>query len=190
MTFKRHHKTIPDKGLRATALSLIDEARCRRAGAAQAGPLEKADFVPGLEARIISAAWTLRRLPDREAGFLRLRGALWPETAAGPGTYAAEGLTTVAARRRVRITGAEIDNMQPSLDLLRLLPDAQDRRLLFWAAWHQDGEKSMRIPWAKVRRSLWGNQAGSLSRWTLKRRYAESLDWLAALIMLQQIDTI
>lgn len=183
-------KQFEGRALKATALDLIDEARCRRAGAGLAGKLERDHIAPGVEDRLISAAWTLRRLPDREAGFLKLRGAFWPETAAEPGTYAPESLTSFTARRRVRVSAQEIDRMQPSLDLLLLLPDADDRRLLFWAAWHQDGEKSARIPWAKVRRSLADGSGAGLSRWTMKRRYQEGLMWLASLVLLQAADTI
>ena len=144
---------------------------------------DKTMLMPVIEARLISAAWTLRRLPDRERGFLRLRGALWPEMAADSGGgHAEDGMTTFQARRQVRITAAEIDAMQPTLDLLLLLPDLEDRKLLFWAAWHQDGETMARIPWAKVRRSLGIN----LSRWTLKRRYEAGQAWLEALVLLQQ----
>ena len=72
--------------------------------------------------------------------------------------------------------------MQPALDLLTLLPDILDRQILFWTAWHQDGEVQARVPWAKVRRSL----GVSASRWTLKRRYEAGLQWLGALVALQR----
>ncbi|WP_417464562.1 hypothetical protein [Kordiimonas sp.] len=145
-------------------------------------------LIPVVEARMVSAAWTLRRLPDRERGFLRARQSYWPETMADGGTYAGAGLTSFQARFRARIRAEEIDAMQPTLDLLLLLPDREDREILFFGAWHQDGELGGRIPWAKVRRSLPAGKAGNtgnLSRWTLKRRYAGALSWLAALIALQ-----
>jgi hypothetical protein len=71
--------------------------------------------------------------------------------------------------------------MQPALDLLQLLPDPADRKLLFWASWHQDGEVQVKLPWAKVRRSLDSGQ----SRWTMKRRYDNGLRWLASIILAQ-----
>lgn len=185
MKTRPHHlkPAIAQRSLRAAALEVYEEAVCACAGASAsvvAAP-KREDISPRLEMRFVSACWTLRRLPDREAGFLRMRGALWPEAAAEPSTYARESLTSFQARRRVRITSIEIDQMQPTLDLLLLLPDIEDRRLLFWAAWHQDGERSARIPWAKVRRSL----DVSWSRWTLKRRYEAALLWLAGLVELQ-----
>lgn len=165
--------------LRDTARHLLERATCRRAGAGLLGKPIAEDIVPHIEQDMVSATWTLRRLPDREAGFLRLRGALWPETASDAGSYAPDPLTSFQAKRRVRITAQEIDRMQPTLDLLLLLPDLEDRRMLFWACWHQNGEVSARIPWAKVRTSLGTSQ----SRWTLKRRYVEALGWLGRLVL-------
>jgi len=141
---------------------------------------DKAALVPLVEARLIAATWTLRRLPDRERGFQRMRGSLWPEMQADGATYAAEGLTNFQARLRARPTAAEIDAMQPTLDLLLLLPDVEDRRIVYFACHHQDGEAGGRIPWARVRRASGLN----LSRWTFKRRYEAALRWLASLIFL------
>lgn len=134
-----------------------------------------------VEERIVSATWTLRRLPNRERGYLKMRGMLWPDTPAQAGDYAPADMTAMQARRAARIAPEEIDRMQPSLDLLQLLPDVSDRKLLFWAAWHQDGELQAKIPWAKVRRSM----DCTLSRWTLKRRYDNGLRWLASIILAQ-----
>lgn len=173
-----------DRALLSTARSLIEEAACARVGSGLVGRPTAHDIQPRLEARLVAACWTLRRLPDREAGFLRLRGSLWPETAPDSGSYADSGLTTIAARRQARPSALEIDQMQPTLDFLLLLPDIDDRRHLFWACWHQDGEWGGRIPWAKVRRSL-GQAHGGASRWTLKRRYGNALNWLSRLIEIQ-----
>lgn len=143
--------------------------------------ITKEVLMPRVEARLVNAAWVLRRLPDKEKGFLHMRTMLWPESLAEPGAYPVLDMSNFEARRRVRISAAEIDNMQPALDLLQLLPDVTDRQLLFWACWHQEGEVQARVPWVKVRRSMGAN----LSRWTLKRRYEGALLWLAALIALQ-----
>ena len=151
-----------------------------------AGEKTQALIAERVESRLIAAAWTLRRMPDREQSFLKMRGALWPEMTAEPGQYPRERISSFEARRRVRISAREIDEMQPALDLLLLLPDLTDRQILFWAAWHQDGEKQSRIAWAKVRRSVMAADEKSYSRWTLKRRYQAGLMWLAALILLQK----
>ena len=142
---------------------------------------DKAALVPVLEVRLVAATWTLRRLPDRERAFGRMRGSLWPEMLPDGGTYAHTGLTSFQARMRARPTAHEIDAMQPTLDLLLLLPDVEDRRIVFFACHFQDGETGGRIPWAKVRRATGLN----LSRWTFKRRFEAALRWLAALIFLQ-----
>lgn len=143
---------------------------------------EQARVRDRIEHRLVSAAWTLRRLPDRERGFLTMRTMLWPDTASAPGTYARSGMTALQARRSMRIEPADIDAMQPTLDLLLLLPDVLDRQILFWAAWHQDGEPQAKLPWAKIRRSL----GVDLSRWSLKRRNDAGLAWLARLVLLQK----
>ncbi len=135
-----------------------------------------------VEGRLVGATWTLRRMPDREKGFLHMRTMMWPDAAAKAGTYAPQDMTALQARRGVRLTPLEIDQMQPALDLLQLLPDPADRKLLFWASWHQDGELQVKIPWAKVRRSM----DSSLSRWTMKRRYDNGLRWLASIILVQE----
>ncbi len=176
---------MQERDLRKTARSL-QEAAGKPASTVAQGPKPvkaepEAALAALIETRMVNAAWVLRRLPDREKGFLRMRGALWPETLAEPGTYPRAAMSAFEARRRVRISAAEIDQMQPTLDLLLLLPDITDRQIVFWAAWHQEGETGNRISWVKVRRSL----GLTLSRWTLKRRYEASLMWLAALVALQ-----
>lgn len=138
-------------------------------------------LIERVEGRLVSACWTLRRMPDREKGFLHMRTMMWPDSAAEAGTYAPPDMTALQARRSVRLTPQEIDQMQPALDLLQLLPDPVDRKLLFWASWHQDGEVQVKIPWAKVRRSMDSTQ----SRWTMKRRYGNGLRWLASIILAQ-----
>lgn len=180
-------KLAPKSGPENDRRALADTARqiARTAAPAGGGRPTKEMLIPVVEARLVCAAWTLRRLPDRERGFLRSRGSYWPDTMADGGTYAGAGLTSFQARFRARIQADEIDAMQPTLDLLLLLPDREDREILFFGAWHQDGETGGRIPWAKVRRSLSGKKNGNLSRWTLKRRYSSALSWLAALIALQ-----
>lgn len=139
-------------------------------------------LVQRVEERLVAAAWTLRRMPDREKGFLHMRTMMWPDTAADAGTYAPPSMSALQARLNVRLSPQEIDQMQPALDLLQLLPDPADRKLLFWASWHQDGEVQTKLPWAKVRRSLDTAQ----SRWTMKRRYENGLRWLANIIVAQE----
>ena len=139
-------------------------------------------LVQRVEERLVGATWTLRRMPDRERSFLHMRTMMWPDTAAEAGTYAPPAMTALQARRNIRLSPQEIDQMQPALDLLQLLPDPADRKLLFWACWHQDGEVQVKVPWAKARRSMDCNQ----SRWTMKRRYGNGLRWLASIILAQQ----
>ncbi|MEX0299658.1 MAG: hypothetical protein AB3N28_11360 [Kordiimonas sp.] len=167
---------IRERDYQATCKEIVDEVTTVGVSTAS-----KEELMPKVEERLVNAAWVLRRLPDREKGFLNMRTMLWPESLAEPGTYPVLDMSSFEARRRVRISPQEIDNMQPALDLLQLLPDTVDRQLLFWACWHQEGEVQARVPWVKVRRSM----GTTMSRWTLKRRYVDALLWLAALIALQ-----
>ena len=173
-----------ERDLKKTAVELCDEsfAHHERLDRPQGEALKKESLAPLVESRLVGATWTLRRMPDREKGFLRMRGSLWPEMQAEPGSYPDANVGYTASRKASRITPREIDQMQPALDLLTLLPDLLDRQILFWTAWHQNGEAQARIPWAKVRRSM----NSSASRWTLKRRYDAGILWLAALVALQR----
>jgi len=164
-----------ERSLQKTAASMIEAVDALTSDNKQQA------LIHVIEKRMVSATWVLRRLPDKERGFLRMKGALWPETTSDASSYPRDSMSVFEARRRVRISAQEIDHMQPSLDLLLLLPDLTDRHIVFWTAWHQDGEVQTRIPWAKVRRSMGVN----LSRWTLKRRYEAALQWLSALVALQ-----
>jgi len=185
-------RRIKERDLKKTAVELCEESQKRRRLVDQTGPnyygqnqrfdSEKESLAPLVEERLVGATWTLRRMPDKERGFMHMRGTLWPDMLPEPGNYPAQDIGNLAARRRVRISPKEVDQMQPALDLLTLLPDILDRQILFWTAWHQDGEVQTRIPWAKVRLSLGVNT----SRWTLKRRYEAGLLWLGALVALQR----
>lgn len=148
------------------------------------GRLRRADgdaLVSMIETELVTAVWTLRRLPDQENRFLYCRGVLWPEFESSNQATENNIKSTVYVRKKLTIDPRDIDRMQPCLDLLRLLPDLTDRRIVFWGCWHQDGERQARIPWAKIRRSL----REDLSRWTLKRRYEGGLDWLARNVALE-----
>lgn len=130
-----------------------------------------------VERRLVEATWTLRRLPDRESGYIYNSGVFWPDMRKERSDYL-EPVSSVGLRKKSPPTAAEVSRMQPALDLMLLLPCKDDRRLVFFAAYHQDGEPSVRISWSKVRRSLDVNA----SRWTLKRNYDSALMFLAGCI--------
>lgn len=175
---RKNHPQTAHRPATTAAVNLAKEGRPEKGSHEQAVD----QMTQRVEARLVAASWTLRRMPDREKGFLHMRTMMWPDAAAEAGTYAPPDMTALQARRRVRLSPQEIDQMQPALDLLQLLPDPLDRKLLFWACWHQDGEVQVKIPWAKVRRSLDSTQ----TRWTMKRRYNNGLRWLASIILAQQ----
>lgn len=154
------------KRLRDTALRIKHEARKLH------DTPTKGDIAKVLEQEFVLAAWTLRRLPTRDRPPSTL-GAAWQDEEVRDKEY--------NDRYRARISAQEVDHMQPTLDLLLLLPDLGDRQLVFWACHHVKGEVSDRIPWSKVRESM----GGGASRWTLKRHYEGALLLLGAIINLQ-----
>ena len=143
------------------------------------------------------AMWTLRRMPDREMGWLYGSDrAKWPEVRkdyhgdTNPAVPKGTKLQPTKGREidyatqvllKSRPTAAEITAMQPALDMLQLLPDIADKKLLSAVAWHWDGEVGGSIYWDAVRPWLKGRLATAHSR-TLKRHYDRSLDWLAVLV--------
>lgn len=137
------------------------------------------DAMRVLEARLIRATWTLRRLPDKEKGYLASKGpAVVIDGEDDPEQ------TAFDARLRARISRVELDDYQEALDLLLVLPDTADRQLVFWTAWAQEGLAYQRIQWAQVARYIAkysdGNRYAAASRWTLKRNYERSLEFIAA----------
>ena len=179
-----------------TALSATMRDLAQECGIAHRpeNPAQDTDSVSAmLETRLVEATWTLRRLPDREAGFLYSRGVLWPamdipaDTEEEDTKKAKDILTgLIECRKRTGLSPKAIDRMQPMLDCLRLIPDLEDRRIVFWGCWHQDGAVQNRIPWAKVRRSL----GQDMSRWTLKRRYQGGIDWLARILQQHGVPSV
>ncbi len=187
MNFMTKHKAAKhassDRQLNKTCGEILEDTNATE-GNVEAGNLD--GIVARIAERMVAATWTLRRMPDRERSFLNMRGSLWPDMLRERGDYPSESISNFEARRRLRISAKEIDQMQPTLDLLLLLPDQIDRQIVFWTAWHQDGEVQDRVAWMKIRKSLAAaNDGKMLSRWTLKRRYLAALSWLASLVALQ-----
>ena len=127
------------------------------------------------ESNIIEAVWTLRRLPDPDSRWLKGYKSPWPHMAEDRHTAHPIPVSPLRMSLGVRPSRREIDDCQDGLDLLLRLPDIVDRKLMYWAAYHQNGERGRRIPWHLVRRAL----RVTWSRWTLRRRYRNALKWIA-----------
>lgn len=135
-----------------------------------------------IEQQLCAAQWTLRRLTDKEMGWLYgADRAHWPAVRADYHS-ATDDITVLKARLATPPKPHEIDAMQPALDMLQLLPHISDRKLVSAVAWHFDGELGSKIYWDEVRPWLKGRLARSHPR-TLKRHYDRSVDWLAALVV-------
>ncbi len=141
-----------------------------------------------VEAFLVEATWTLRRLPDKERAWVYGSTVMWPAMAPnGFEGYGRGDITSFQQRRRTAPTPKQIDNYQPILDWLQWLPDVTDRRVLFWATWHLGGMARVcereALPWAKVRASM-GVRPGArgYSRWSLKRRHSSSLLFIAKIL--------
>ncbi len=136
-----------------------------------------------VELDMVQAAWTLRRLPDREqAIMMKASAAKWPEMQKDRQQDYSADESVFETRLRARLTSAEIDHMQPTLDVLLKLPDLADRALLFWVAWHQQGETYERLPWGRVRGTLAAAGFGKYAaahRTTLRRNYDAAVGLIA-----------
>ena len=136
--------------------------------------------------RGVKALWTLRRLDEPEKHWLGCKGVSMPQGARDGNIDYVEDLTAYQVRMQSRLTTAEIDDLQPSLDLLLLLPDLDDRKLVFWVGWNFEGEVCNRIYWEKVTRSMaWNSPASKYpcySHKTLKRYYRRSIDLIAQVL--------
>ena len=141
-----------------------------------------------VEAFLVEATWTLRRLPDKERAWLYGSTVMWPATMPGGFEGYGRGVeSSLMQRRRSSPMPKEIDRYQGVLDWLQWLPDVTDRRVIFWACWHLAGiarsKDSDALPWGRVRASM-GIQSGArgYSRWALKRRHASSLLFIAKIL--------
>lgn len=147
---------------------------------------------------LVQAMWTLRRIPDPEMAWLYgADRAKWPDARKDyhgesnpPAPKGAKLQPTkgkeldyaTQALLKQMPTAAEIDAMQPALDMLQLLPDIGDKKLVSAVAWHFDGEAGNYIYWDAVRPWLKGRLVTAHQR-TLKRHYDRALDWLAQLVI-------
>lgn len=154
-----------------------------------------------LETALCQAFWTLRRLPDRELGWIYGSDrAKWPEVRKdyhrdhnppppkGATLQPTNGRDMDYATQvlvKIRPTAAEISAMQPALDMLQLLPDNADKKLVSAVLWHWQGEPGGYIYWAEIRPWLRGRLVTAHRR-TLMRHYERSLDWLAQLVLISK----
>lgn len=91
---------------------------------------------------MIEAAWTLRRMPDREMGLQWVRSAWVAITPESDLACGHESQIKSAFEVAVNIPPANhhIDRMQTILDWLRYIPHYRDRKLVFCAALSRNGE--------------------------------------------------
>lgn len=138
-----------------------------------------------IQHRLVAAQWVLRRMTDREMGWLYgADRAKWP--AVRPDYHGgSDDIAVLKARLASRPTAQEISDMQPALDMLQLLPHISDRKLVAAVAWHFEGDLGSKIYWDEVRPWLRGRLATAHPR-TLKRHYDRSIDWLAELVVIAQ----
>ncbi len=136
-----------------------------------------------VKARIVAAVWTLDRLQHPDSRWLGSSVTSWPDHIRD---YAGNGDPLKRYENdppRIRPSGYEIDEMQPALDLMQLLPQIDDRHLVHYGSLYQYGQVAPRIPWGKVRTSLEKekpkNRYIRLERTTLWRHYNSSAEFIA-----------
>ena len=140
-----------------------------------------------VEAFLVEATWTLRRLPDKEKAWLYGSSVMWPAHAVQGIDGYGRDLSPFMQRLKTSPAPRQIDRYQKILDWLQMLPDTTDRRVVFWACWHLNGEARTSerdpLPWGRVRNSMGvGDGQRGYSRWALKRRHAGSLVLIAAVL--------
>ncbi|WCP71564.1 DUF6362 family protein [Sphingomonas hankookensis] len=126
-----------------------------------------------VEARLVEAVRVSWRLPDREAGWQRVRSA-WPEIMreAAAGDYDARGGDLSSSDVKLRTAAAtrgEVADMEQAFDWLRAVED-DDRRLVALAiGCLARGDKQ--VPWLRLRRPM-GLTHGAEG---LRKRYTRAL---------------
>lgn len=133
-----------------------------------------------VEARIIEAAWTLRRLPDHERRFQGAPRGGSPAYVHTPAeifaaAVANEGQWDQIEVRPARPSSGEIDRWFEALHWLSWL-DRRHAGVLFHAASQRRGESGGRVSWARVSAA----SGVYMSRWTMQRMYSSALADIAA----------
>lgn len=151
---------------------------------AQALPVYEVDAVRrNIEYRLARAYLTLVRLPDSEWAWLKNSDrACWPSYWSGYHDGDDIERTAFETLMKTSPSRQDISDMQPALDLLQLLPDPADRKLVAAVATWFLGEPTDRIYWEPVKARLEGRLAVA-SKWTLKRRYNSAMDTLTICVM-------
>lgn len=140
-----------------------------------------------VEAKLVSAAWTLRKIPDKDDGFFCVKTVVWPAYKISYNPF--YKLSKSHAQGRVGMpTPREIDLYMDILAWLEMLPDLNDRQIVFWAVWHLNGVArqsfSERMPWKKIGASLYPL---SLSRVQLWRRHKAGLTLISQVLSKRKI---
>ncbi|WND02044.1 hypothetical protein QGN29_10845 [Temperatibacter marinus] len=139
-----------------------------------------------VEAFLVEATWTLRCLPDKEQGFLRMRKTIWDTKSSN--LYNNNNTIKKNSYNKASLDPRHIDRYIDILEWLRLLPDPLDRQLVFWGCWHLNGRARLsskeKMPWKRVAFSL---RPVLLSRIQLWRRYKAALSFMRAVLDQQRM---
>lgn len=140
-----------------------------------------------VEAYLVEAAWTLRKLPDPEVGYLKVKTMIWEGVEAESRSIYVPKNRLVS--RKDLPSPKEIDRFMDILGWLEMVPEKLDRKILFWAAWHMHGVARRttreKIKWKNVVKSMYPL---SLSRYQLWRRHRHGLSLIAAVLTQRQFN--
>ncbi|WP_158010623.1 DUF6362 family protein [Tardibacter chloracetimidivorans] len=133
----------------------------------------KGEWTPDAVQEGFIQAWeSLRRMPDREKGWMRSgTSSLWRQVQREWGAYSQDAEDV---RLTLGLRAVEVDQMEEALQWLELLRP-EDRKLV-GAVLPVLAKGYSRIPWGRIkaRRGLEGKPD------TLKKRYRRALDMIAA----------
>lgn len=147
--------------------------------------LSVAKAMLSVERRIVSALWTLARLPnDRGVGFAKQHGvAYFSEYADRVEQGRAAGWMATPPRPSPP-TARAIDEMHEPLEWLRML-DRDVARILSEGALSKRGDMARQVAWGRVKRNM--PELGGLTIRTLQRRYETALRTIVAELTLARL---
>ena len=133
-----------------------------------------------VEDRLIEAWGFLHRLPDREAGWTRLR-SFWPEVQRHTWWGDYPDMETDAPRRLPGLRTAEVDRMEEALDWLRHV-EPRDRKLIALVLRQLQREEDARPSWVDVATD-WRREVGDpVMADALRKRYDRAIMSIAQAI--------
>jgi hypothetical protein len=177
-----HGRAVPKAQAQAVLLDMTHRFRARQEQARAQRQIPRLSAAPdrasvakamlAVEERLVSAFWTIARLPGERIGGNGRCGLDYVTEASDLKGYAdaAGGRWESVAPRPPVPSAKEIDQAKDALEWLLLLEDERLRRILVVGATAKRGDVNRGVPWPRLRHSL-----GSYTERHLRNKYQEAL---------------